>query len=77
MVDQKMCRLCMDKDNLTCIWGKADSEKIIDKIYFVCEIKVRNVMIILQSIKHPLLCLRLYHQTTYLNLYVINVYLIS
>jgi hypothetical protein len=44
MVDrivEKMCRLCMNRDNLTCVWGKADGEKITEKILFVCGIKVK------------------------------------
>ncbi|KAG5684583.1 hypothetical protein PVAND_013808 [Polypedilum vanderplanki] len=40
MVEQKMCRLCMEKENLTSLWGRADSEKISEKIFYVCGIKV-------------------------------------
>ncbi|XP_070508589.1 uncharacterized protein [Chironomus tepperi] len=40
MVEQKMCRLCMTKENLTSLWGKADGEKISEKIFFTCGIKI-------------------------------------
>lgn len=42
MVDQKMCRICMAKENLTSVFSIMDGGKISEKINFVCGIKVRN-----------------------------------
>lgn len=41
MSEAMICRLCMGKENLTSIWGKADGDKINEKIHFLCGIIVR------------------------------------
>lgn len=44
-METNICRLCMSKDNLTSIWGKADGEKINDKIKFVCGLIVSLILL--------------------------------